>query len=171
MLVIPLVMKFIFKEVITISGKVQLQLLDEMILLYLKGDSSCMVGFGKNSLINSKGFSSYQLILERNVNLPTVLSDRFPALQGQTKSPTVAERLSSLHLARKAFIMNESTEKIRRALRKQIRQTGAGYTTGDEVYFQRSDNNKWKGPATVTGRDDPVVFKGTHLSYSVNKST
>ena len=68
----------------------------------------------KNSLISSKGFSPYQLVLGRNVNLPTVLSDKLPALEGQTESPTVAEHLSSLHLARKAFIMAESSEKIRR---------------------------------------------------------
>ena len=51
--------------------------------------------------------------------MPTVLSDKLSALEGQTESPTVAEHLSSLHLARKAFIMAESSEKIQRALRKQ----------------------------------------------------
>ena len=112
----------------------------------------------KNSLINSKGFGPYQLVLGRNVNLPTVLSDKLPALKGQTESPTVDEHLSSLHLARMAFIMAESSEKIRRALRKQTRQTGAVYTIGDEVYYKRSDNNKWKGPAKVIGQDGPVVF-------------
>ena len=92
----------------------------------------------KNSLINSKGFSPYQFVLGRNVNLPTVLSDNLSALEGQTESPTVAEHLSSLHLARKAFIMAESSEKIRRALHKQTRQTDAvyNYTTGDEVYYK-----------------------------------
>ena len=54
--------------------------------------------------------------------------------------------------------MAESYEKIRRALRKQTRQTGAVYTTGDEVYCKRSDNNKWKGPAKAIGQDGPVVF-------------
>ena len=38
----------------------------------------------KNSLINSKGFSPYQLVCGRNVNLQTVLSDKLPALEGQT---------------------------------------------------------------------------------------
>ena len=63
-------------------------------------------------MINLKGFSPYQLVLGRNVNLPTVLSDKLPALEGHTESPTVAEHLSSLQLARKAFIMTESFEKI-----------------------------------------------------------
>ena len=54
--------------------------------------------------------------------------------------------------------MAEPSEKIRRALHKQTRQTGAVYTTGDEVYYKRSDNNKWKGPAKVIGQDGPVVF-------------
>ena len=78
----------------------------------------------KNSLINSKRFSPYQLVLGRNVNLPTVLSDKLPAFEGQTESSTVAEHLSSLQLPRNAFIMAESSEKIRRALCKQTRQTG-----------------------------------------------
>ena len=112
----------------------------------------------KNLLINSKGFSPHQLVLGRNVNLPTVLSDKLPALEGQTESPTVAEHLPSLHLARKAFIMAESSEKIQRALCKQTRQTRAVYTNGDEVYYKRSDNNKWKGPAKVIGQDGPVVL-------------
>ena len=43
-------------------------------------------------------------------------------------------------------------------MRKQTRQTGAVYTTGDEVYYKRSDNNKWKGPSKVIGQDGPVVF-------------
>ena len=43
-------------------------------------------------------------------------------------------------------------------MRKQTRQTGAVYTTGNEVYSKRSDNNKWKGPAKVIGQDGPVVF-------------
>ena len=60
----------------------------------------------KDSLIDSKGFSPYQLVLGRNVNLQTVLSDKLPASERQTDSPIVAEHLSSLHSARKAFIMN-----------------------------------------------------------------
>ena len=112
----------------------------------------------KNFLISSKGFSPYQLVLGRNVNLPTVLSDKLPAFEGQTESPTVAEHLSSLQLARKAFIMAKSSDKILRDLRKQTRQTGAVYTTGDEVYYKRSDNNKWKGSAKVIGKDGPVIF-------------
>ena len=42
-------------------------------------------------------------------------------------------------------------------MHKQTRHTGAVYTTGDEVYFKRSDN-KWKGPAKVSGQDGLVVF-------------
>ena len=54
--------------------------------------------------------------------------------------------------------MAESSEKIRRALCKQTRQTGALYTTGDKVYYKRSDNDKLKRPAKVIGQDGFVVF-------------
>ena len=64
--------------------------------------------------------------------MQTVLFDKLLA-----ESPTVAEHLSSLQLARKAFTMAELSEKTRRALRKQTRQTGTVYTTGDEVYYKK----------------------------------
>ena len=82
--------------------------------------------------------------------MQTILSDKLPALEGQTESPTVAEHLSSLHLARKAFVMAESSEKIRRALCKQTRQTGAVYSTGEEVYY--------KEVITINGKDQLALL-------------
>ena len=43
-------------------------------------------------------------------------------------------------------------------MRKKTRRTGTVYTTGDEVYYKRNDNNEWKGPAEVIGEDVPVDF-------------
>ena len=62
-----------------------------------------MVSLCKELFDQLKGFSPYQLVLRRNVNLQTVLSDKLPALEGQTESPTAAEHLSSLHLAGKTL--------------------------------------------------------------------
>ena len=91
----------------------------------------------KNSLIDINGFSPYQLVLGRNVSLPSVFSNKIPALEGRQESPAVAEHLAALHAARKAFVLAESSEKIRRALRGKTRKTRDIYSVGQEVYFKK----------------------------------
>ena len=117
----------------------------------------------KNSLININGFSPSQLVLGRDVSLPSVFSDRIPAMEGLQESPPVAERLAalyarlrSLHAAQKAFVLAESSEKIRRA--RTNKKTGGMYSTGQEVYYKRKDQPRWRGPGKVIGQDGPVVF-------------
>ena len=112
----------------------------------------------KNSFINVKGFSPYQLVLGRNVSLPSVVTDKPPALEGSTESRTVAEHLTALHSARKAFVAAESSEKIRRALRRQTQSSGMTFIQGEKVYYKRNDSPRSKGPAKVIGQDGPVVF-------------
>lgn len=70
---------------------------------------------------NVHGYSPHQLVFGQNPNLPSVLIDKPPALEGTTKSEWVAKHISTLHAARKAFIEAEFSERIRRALRKQLR--------------------------------------------------
>nr|XP_026695565.1 uncharacterized protein LOC113475550 [Ciona intestinalis] len=77
----------------------------------------------KNALVNRFGFSPYQHVFGRNINLPTTLTDKQPAFNGQAESLDVGAHLSALHAARRAFISAESSEKIRRALRRKTRQT------------------------------------------------
>ena len=100
----------------------------------------------------------YQLVYGRNPNLPSVLNDKPPALEGTTRSKVVGEHISSLHAARKAFMENECSERIRRALRKQVRPILDNYITGDKVFYKRPDNDEWCGPAIVIGQDNAVVF-------------
>ena len=76
----------------------------------------------KNSLHNVYGFSPAQLVFGKNPNIPTVLNDKLPALEGVTQSEVVARNLQAKHAARKAFIECEAAEKIRRALRHNVRE-------------------------------------------------
>ncbi|VDI58470.1 Hypothetical predicted protein [Mytilus galloprovincialis] len=85
----------------------------------------------------------------KNINKP-------PALEGTTISNVMGKHLVGLHEARKAFIAAESSEKVRRALRKQIRPSGEKFKNGDKVFFLR--DNQWKGPGWVIGQDNVVVF-------------
>ncbi len=110
----------------------------------------------KNSLQMVHGWSPYQLVFGCNPNIPSVLTDRPPALKGTTVSELFAKHLNSIHSSRKAFIEAESSERIRRALRHQIRSSGIAFETGEEVYYQR--NGVWRGPGKVIGQDGKIVF-------------
>ena len=75
----------------------------------------------KNYLFNVHGFSPFQLVFGRNPRLPSVLIDRFPALQNISGSEST--NLKAMQEARKAFIASESSKKIRRALRHSVRSS------------------------------------------------
>ena len=110
----------------------------------------------KNSLLNVHGFSPYQIVYGRNPNLPSTIVNKPPALEGETMCSFMGKHLTGLHAGRKAFIASESSEKIRRALRKQIRPSGEKFNNGDKEYFLT--DNKWKGPGWVIGQDNVVVY-------------
>ena len=58
----------------------------------------------------------------------------------------------------KAFIAAESSDKLRRAFRKQTRNTLEFYEINGNVYYKKDSDIKWKDPAKVIGEDGPVVF-------------
>ena len=70
----------------------------------------------------------------------------------------LAMHLNAKHASRKAFIQAESSEKIRRALRHQVRPTGNVFQNGVLVYYKRDDSKEWKGPGSVIGQDGKVVI-------------
>ena len=107
----------------------------------------------KNSLHMVGGYSPYQLVFGRNPNLPTVLTNKPPALERTTISMVFGEHLNALHAAREAFTKAESSEKISRALKHNIRPSETVFTEGDEVYYKREGCNEWKGPRKVLGID------------------
>ena len=112
-----------------------------------------------NSLANIHGFSPFQLVLGRNPRLPSLTTDNPPALSSDITSETIRDNLNALHAARQAHIKAESDEKIRRALRHNIRTSGDKiYTTGDKVYYKRAAEIKWRGPGTVIGQDGQQVL-------------
>ncbi|CAC5404047.1 unnamed protein product [Mytilus coruscus] len=93
----------------------------------------------KNSLLNMYGYSPYQIVFGRNPNMPSSIVNKPPALEGTTINNVMGKHLSGLHKARKAFIAAESSEKVRRALRKQIRPSGEKFKNGDKVFFLRDN--------------------------------
>ena len=45
-----------------------------------------------------------KLVFGRNVNMPTVLEDKLPALESNTSSDIIRKNIEALHSARKNFI-------------------------------------------------------------------
>ena len=99
----------------------------------------------------------YQLVFGQNPNLPSILTDKPPALETSLNT-WVAQHITTLHASRRAFTEAECSERIRRALRKQLRPNDDRYETGDRVYYKRVDCNELKGPGVVIGQDGVVIF-------------
>eukprot|EP00112_Aurelia_sp_Birch-Aquarium-sp1_P015971 Seg358.3 transcript_id=Seg358.3/GoldUCD/mRNA.D3Y31 product="hypothetical protein" protein_id=Seg358.3/GoldUCD/D3Y31 len=112
----------------------------------------------RNSLQMWNGFSSYQLVLGKNPNLPNIMTEKLPALQGVTTSEILKTDLDALYSARRAFIQCEADEKIRRALRHQIGTSEEVFLPGDGVFYKQDGSNKWLGPGKVIFQDGKVVF-------------
>lgn len=113
----------------------------------------------KNALANVYGFSPNQLVFGKNPNFPSNLTDKLPALETPCHSQVVNQKLSAIHAARRAFIKTESSERIKRALRHQTRQSNSHiFQNGDSVYYKRESSNQWKGPGTVIGVEHQTVL-------------
>lgn len=113
----------------------------------------------KNSLANVNGFSPMQLTMGQNPQLPSVLTNKPPANEEPASSDIMREQLNCMKAARKAFIEAESSDKIKRALVRNIRP-GANnkFYTGDIVYYKRNDSRKWKGPGRVIGYESSNIL-------------
>ena len=77
----------------------------------------------RHSLQMWNGFSSHQRVFGKKTNLPGIMSDKLPALEGTTSSEIFAQHLNALREARQAYIQTEANERIRTALRTKVRAT------------------------------------------------
>ncbi|MEL6943456.1 MAG: transposase family protein, partial [Bacteroidota bacterium] len=113
----------------------------------------------RNALANFSGFSPNQMVFGKNPALPNVFDNEIPAMNPVESSDTVRENLNAMHSAREQFIKAESSERVRRALRHNVRSSDVDdIRNGDEVLYKRNDSKEWHGPGTVIGRDGKLIL-------------
>ena len=121
--------------------------------------SLCWALQAKNSLANVHGFTPAQLVFGQNPNVPTVQNSGPPALETEHSSQVVRDNLLKLKVAREAFIQAEHSERIKRALRHNIRPSGGNkFLNGDLVFYKRNDSRRWKGPGRVIGSESSNIL-------------
>ena len=67
----------------------------------------CWANMARNALQMWNGYSSHQLIFGKNPNLPGIMTDGLPGLEGSTSSEIFAKHLNALHSSRRAYIETE----------------------------------------------------------------
>ena len=77
--------------------------------------------FAKNTLSNTSGFSPSQIAFGFNPSLPSILTDKAPALDNFSCSEVVTKNLLASQAAKKEYLQAECSEKLRRALRHKTR--------------------------------------------------
>ena len=92
-------------------------------------DCHCDVGVAlswavaaRNTLLNNQGYSPNWIVFGFNPGFPNVYQNKLPALEFPDVSRVVADNLHAMHVARENFIQQESGERIKRALRHNVRQ-------------------------------------------------
>ena len=73
-----------------------------------------------NALANNSGFSPNQLVFGFNPAVPTVTNSPLPALESVSGSDIVRQNLNALHSARREYLKNESSKRIKRVLRHNV---------------------------------------------------
>jgi hypothetical protein len=87
------------------------------------------------------------------------MHDKPPAYMNESSIDVLRKNLNALHSAIEAFIQSERSERIRRALHSNTRTySDVAFLNGDVVYYKRKNSRKWKGPATVLGKDGQQVL-------------
>ena len=128
------------------------------------------VCMSKNNLYNNNGFTPSQVMFGRNPSLPSVLVDKPPALSSLSQSDMIAKHISLIYSTRGKYVKAENSDRVRRALRHNVRYSQCDIKSGDWVYFRRQNMPNWRGPGRVIGVDGKVIFvRHGSLCYRVHQ--
>lgn len=119
----------------------------------------------RNAFDNKSGVSPNQLIFGFNPSFPNIYDSKLPASSFEDPSTDIIKKnCDARNKAREIFIRYEANERIRKALRHNVRNTDIeSLHQGDEVLYKRKDNTKWQGPAKVTHID--LGAKTVHVNH------
>ena len=125
----------------------------------------------RNSMQMWNGYSSHQLVFGENPNLPNIMNDNLPALEGTTSNEVFAKHLNALHAARKIFIQTEADAMIRRALRNNVRASEQIFENGDRVFLQtgRKRALAWTREVCFSRWKGCLCKTWGHICYSLTK--
>ena len=109
----------------------------------------------RNALTNKAGMSPNQLVFGFNPAFPNIYDSNLPASSLENASTEiVSKNWMAMNKAREIFVRYEANERIRKALRHNIRYSALDtLKVGDEVLYKRKDDAKWHGPGKVTNID------------------
>ena len=113
----------------------------------------------KYAFQNHLGYSQNELVFGFNINTPLALTDQLLSLEAATTSEIVRTNLNALHAMRKSFIEAEACEKIRWALRSNVRTYAEKeFVMSDTVYYRRQNWKGWHGSAKVLCKEDQCIL-------------
>ena len=113
----------------------------------------------KNTLYNYSGFSPIQIVTGQNPYYPGVSYNLLPANEtADHLTDSVQEHLNAMYLSRKAYLEAENSERIKRALKRPLRDVHQDFNLGDIVFYKRPNIERWKGPAKIVGKDGKTMF-------------
>ena len=122
----------------------------------------------KNNLHNCYGYSPNQLVFGRNPSLPSYSVNNLPAME-ESASDLLRKHLNAMSESRKVFLERETNEKLRRAIRLKVRPANSLiFQPGDHVFYKRNNENMWKGPGIVIGKENKEIFVkhgGQYIRY------
>ena len=128
----------------------------------------------KNSLSRHKGYSPEILVLGKSRHSPSCNSNEpHDSSEWLSENPDFeisefCQNLKRRESARKAFIIADHDQKLRRAWLRRSRPARQLYAPGDWVMFWRhnrvNNQGQWHGPAKIVLTEDQNVLWLTHLS-------
>ena len=121
----------------------------------------------RDALQNVYGYAPNQLEFGYNPSFSNVVGNEPPALEQRIPSQIILGNVHAMHAARKDFICNESSERIRRALLRQVREDDiSNVNIADSVCYKRVVEDMWRGPGKVIGWNGKEVLV-KHGGYHV----
>ena len=107
----------------------------------------------KNTLDNVSGFSPVQIVTGQNPNFPGVSFNILPANEEADVSNSVQMNLNAMYLSRKAYLKAENSERVKKALKRPLRDINQDFVIDDMVFYKRPNIERWKGPAKIVGKE------------------